>query len=117
MGGRSLGQRKDGLEYALRSCQAIEDQEAYDDSISKKVAEFFSNFEKHFEQAPLSERKALVSQVVEKIIIDQKTRVAKCYLLKIPKQDLGLLEKKRGVNKITPLMSVSPTRFELVLEA
>ena len=47
---------------------------------------------------------------MEKIVIDQKTRVAKCYLLKIPKQDLGLLNKKRDVLKKTPLSVVSPTR-------
>jgi hypothetical protein len=60
----------------------------------------------------MSERKALVHQVVEKIVIDQETRVAKCYLLKIPKQDLGLLNEKRDVGKITPLRNVSPTGTE-----
>ncbi len=105
------------LEYAQRSCEAIEEEESYDNAIAKKVAEFFSDFERHFEQALMSERKALVHQVVEKIVIDQKTRIAKCYLLKIPRQDLGLLNQKRDVGKKTSLMGVSPTRFELVLEA
>jgi site-specific DNA recombinase len=106
---KELDRQKVELEYAHKSCDAIKEREAYDDTIAKKVAEFFSNFESHFEKAPISERKALVHQVVEKIVIDQKTRVAKCYLLKIPRQDLGLLDKKRDVNEKTSLMCVSPT--------
>ena len=103
------------LDYAQRSCDAIEERDAYDSGIAKKVAEFFSNFEKHFEQAPMSERKALVNQVVEKIVIDQRTRVAKCYLLNIPKQELSLLNEKRGVGIKTPLYNVSPIQgFEKV---
>ena len=108
---KELERQKVELEYAQKSCEAIEEQEAYDDTIAKKVAGFFSNFESHFEKAPISERKALVHQVVEKIVIDQKTRIAKCYLLKIPKQDLGLLDKKRNIDKKTSLMGVSPTRI------
>jgi hypothetical protein len=37
--------------------------------------------------------------VVERIVIDQKTRVAKCHLLKIPRREMVLLNEKRGVEK------------------
>lgn len=57
---RELERQKTELEYVRRSCEAIEEREAYDDGIAKKVTESFSNFERHFDQAPISERKALV---------------------------------------------------------
>ena len=114
---KNLERQKSELEFAKQSCDRMEEKKAHDLHTMEKVAEFFNDFEKRFENAPMSERKALVHQVVEKIVIDQETRIAKCYLLKIPRQDLGVLGKNKEGEGITYLWKVSPTRFELVLEA
>ncbi|MBI3786918.1 MAG: recombinase family protein [Ignavibacteriales bacterium] len=53
-----------------------------------KIAEFFKEFERVFDNAPLSERKALISQLVDRIIVDRENKVAKCYLFKIPKREI-----------------------------
>ena len=77
---------------------------------------FISRFEQHFDHAPMSERKSMVRQLVDRIVIDRTRRVAMCYLLKIPKGAgkivENLLEKER-----THITSVPPTRFELVFQA
>ncbi len=108
-----LKEEKTKLENLKKNYMVMDRTKSYNQNIVEKIAEFFSNFEQHFERAPRSEQKALVAQMVEKIVIDQKTRTAKVYILKLPKQELGNLNKGNCV----PLMAVLPTGIEPVYRA
>ncbi len=68
---------------------------------------FFSTFKDHFDRAPISERKALIHRLIDRIEIDRQKMVARCFLLRLPKGEGKivdeLLEKER-----THLKSVPP---------
>jgi hypothetical protein len=77
---------------------------------------FFERFKENCSGAPMSQRKSLVRQIVDRIVIERDRRVAKCYLLAMPRS-AGKIVKEIIENSRTPIMSVPPTRFELVLQA
>lgn len=87
--------------------------------ITKAVDEtvaFFGRFKQDCNDVPISERKSLVRQIVDRIVIDRDRRVAKCYLLAMPRSAGKIVEEMIQDGR-THLMSVPPTRFELVLQA
>jgi site-specific DNA recombinase len=80
-----------------------------------RVARFLTDFEQTFEAATLSEKKALIQKIVPRIDIDRERNVARCYMRKFP----GGLASERPLAGLlqTPVLSVPPTRFELVYRA
>ena len=81
---KHLEREKAAIERAL-----LESQREVLDAKSQKVlacssAEFFLNFEKKFQKAPIQEQKELLRRVVVGIRVSPKERLARCYIAKIP---------------------------------
>lgn len=110
---RQLEAERKGLEQLVRRLENTSDTEAAITQIAKASEAYFQEFDRKFDTLPISKRKALLQKIVERIDIDRETRIAKCYLRKLPK-DIGhpALDILR-----TPVLRVPPTRFELVLQA
>ena len=52
--------------------------------LGQEVARFILNFEKHFAEAKIEERKVLVQQCIEKIEVDKEANVARFYVRRVP---------------------------------
>jgi YesN/AraC family two-component response regulator len=48
------------------------------------VCSFLENFEKNFDRVSAPEKKELIRQVVEKILVDRKERKARCFIRRFP---------------------------------
>ena len=59
---------------------------------------------------PISEHKSLVRQIVDRIVIDRDRKVAKCYVLAMPKS-AGKIVEEIIENSRTHVKSVPPTGF------
>ena len=112
----SLKNEKDRLAGQRNRVAAFQASRKMRDDWAGRIAKFFSDFDRRFQEADPSERKMLMSKILKKIIIDREQNVAQCFMRKLPKGEVikvdELLEKEQ-----THLNVVSPTRFELVLEA
>ncbi|MBI3787751.1 MAG: recombinase family protein [Ignavibacteriales bacterium] len=53
-------------------------------NVSASIAQFLLNFEKHFHNAPLQERKEMIRQIVLGVSVNPQKRIAKCTITKIP---------------------------------
>ena len=113
---KELQREKDKLSGLKKEYLANENTIAHNNNLTEKVAEFFRNFEYHFNNANPGEKKALINQMVERIVIDRENKVAKCFLYRIPRGVIEeILQQKRG--GLTPLLIVLPTGIEPVLQA
>ena len=108
---------KDFLEAGKNSLQSrqVMDSREIEASISSLTA-FLEEFERHFSHAPICERKVIIQKIVDRIEIDREKNIAKCYLLRLPKGESKLVDEMIEKER-THLLSVPPTRFELVLQA
>ncbi len=113
---KELESQKARFELQLSQFQySIPDQQQITE-VAGNASQFLDDFDNYFSVAPISERKSMIRQVVDRIVIDRERRVAKCFLLKIPRGAGKIVEDLLQGEK-THMLSVSPTRFELVLEA
>ncbi len=60
-------------------------------AISTAVLRFFEEFSQNFERLPLIDRKAILRRIVERILVDKKKKVVRCFLKRLP--DVGLAGK------------------------
>jgi predicted nuclease with TOPRIM domain len=110
---KTLQLERSNLEIRIERLNSIKPTRGrFEQSIDETV-KFFERFEHHFECASISERKNLMRQVIDRIVIDRKRRVAQCYLLAIPRSN-SLSSPKISTTHIS---GVPPTRFELVFQA
>jgi hypothetical protein len=77
---------------------------------------FFGRFKQGCNEVPISERKSLVRQIVDRIVIDRDRRVAKCYLLAMPRSAGKIIEEMIQDGR-THLQVVPPTGFEPMFQA
>lgn len=109
---RQLEAERRSLEQFARRMKNTEDTVMVVDRLAKEAEKFFEEFGRRFEKSPVSEQKALIQSIVQRIDIDRERRVAKCYVWKLPKIGQPALDFIR-----THLLSVPPTGFEPVLQA
>ncbi len=77
---------------------------------------YFREFMRNWREGTNSERKSLIRQVVDRIVIDRERRVAKCYIQAMPKS-VGRTLDNLLENSRTQILTVPPTGFEPVLQA
>jgi hypothetical protein len=54
------------------------------DRITRATTQFFSNFERSFDQLSVPERKEMLRRIVERILVDRKEKKVRCYLRRLP---------------------------------
>ncbi len=113
---KQLEAQKASLDQQLTQRTSSTPKQKEVEAVANKATEFLKRFERHFNKAPISERKSMVRQVVDRIVIDRQRRVARCFLLRIPK-GAGQIVEKLLEKERTHIANVPPTRFELVLQA
>ncbi len=113
---KELQIEKSKMDDLKKVCQINHQVMMHNDNLSEKVNIFFENFEKLFDNAPTSEKKALINQMVERIVVDRESGIVKCYLYKLPKNIVeDIQQQKKG--DLTPFMIVLPTGIEPVYQA
>ena len=85
------------------------------DTALNETSAFLERF-KTGQEMPISERKSIIRQLVDKIEVDRGRRVAQCYILAMPKS-AGKFVEEMVENCRTHLMNVPPTGFEPMLQA
>ena len=111
-----LQDQKASFELKLKQKTLLDPTRKEVDATTQKAAEFVRDFQTKFEKAPISERKSMIRQFVDQIVIDRERRIAKCSILKIPKV-AGKIVEELLENERTHLSSVPPTGFEPVFQA
>jgi DNA-binding FrmR family transcriptional regulator len=110
---RQLEAERKELEQLTRRLENTNETEAAINQVAKAAEEYFQEFDLKFDTLPVSMKKSLLQKVVERIQVDQETRMAKCYLRKLPK---GIGNPALDLLR-TQVMRVPPTGFEPVFQA
>jgi hypothetical protein len=100
----------------LRDLNGEQPTNKVEGNVAERIAKFFSEFEQRFATAAPSEKKVILHQLVDKIVIDRDSKKAICYLRRLPKFESTVLDELIE-RACTPLLIVPPTRFELVFQA
>ena len=77
--------------------------------LGQKVAQFILDFERHFEEAPIEEKKLLVQKCISKIEVDKEKRVARFYVRRVPAV-LPFLEEANQEQNEASVMSKTRAR-------
>jgi hypothetical protein len=107
---RTLESEKQALQIQHRQLKAPIRGNKDIEQIVKAITEFFNGFDLHFQKAPLSVRKALIQNFVDRIDVNRERNVARCYLLSLSKGSGNILDQMIE-NERTHLKEVSPTGF------
>jgi hypothetical protein len=54
------------------------------DRITRATTQFFSDFERSFDQLSIPERKEMLRRMVERILVDREEKKVRCYLRRLP---------------------------------
>ena len=118
---RDLESIKDDLEKRKQQLETVKAEKRESLTWADQVARFFKHFEDRVLAASLAEQKVLLRKMVQRIVVDREKKVVRLYAWRLPKRGMrqidDLLASEIAGQKCVFQTSVSPTRFELVLEA